>query len=83
MVPSLEPCGKQAPGIGLFEGSKLIDNNRRRRPAYPCPACNKWQNVDCLLRHAPAARPVPIEALIAESAEVKSELARVHPLQFH
>jgi len=80
MVPCIEPCGKRAPGIGLFEVSKLIDSKRCQRPEYPCPVCNEWQDIDCLLRNAPAARPVAAEALFAEYTEVKRELASVRHL---
>jgi hypothetical protein len=74
MVPCVEPCGQQVPGTGLFEVQKLIESKRRRRPEYPCPVCNEWQEIDCLLRNAPAARPMPAAELIAGFAEVKQEL---------
>ncbi len=74
MVPCTEPCGRNAPGTGLFEVQKLIESKRRGRPEYPCPVCDDWQNIDCLLRNAPAARPGPLEELLAEFAMVKAEL---------
>lgn len=74
MVPCVEPCGQRAPGTGLFEVQKLIESKRRRRPDYPCPVCNEWQEIDCLLRNAPAVRPMPAAELIAGFAEVKQEL---------
>jgi hypothetical protein len=37
--------------------------------------CNEWQTIDCLLSNAPAARPAPLETLLAEFATVKAELA--------
>jgi GTPase SAR1 family protein len=58
MVPCIAPCGKNAPGTGLFEVQKLIDSKRKNRPEYPCPVCNEWQNIDSLLRNAPTARPI-------------------------
>jgi Leucine-rich repeat (LRR) protein len=75
MVPCIEPCGRKAPGTGLYEVQKLIESKRRGRPEYPCPVCNEWQNIDCLLRNAPAARRDPVAELLAEFATVKSELA--------
>jgi hypothetical protein len=75
MVPCIEPCGRHAPGTGLFEVQKLIESKRRGRPEYPCPVCNEWLNIDCLLSNAPAARPAPLETLLAEFATVKAELA--------
>ncbi|MGA2797882.1 MAG: COR domain-containing protein [Thermoguttaceae bacterium] len=77
MVPCIEPCGRNAPGTGLFEVQKLIESKRRKRPDYPCPVCDEWQNIDCLLRNAPAARRMPMEELLVELAGVKSELNRV------
>jgi hypothetical protein len=61
----------------LFEVEKLIDSKRKGRPEYPCPVCNEWQNIDHLLRNAPAARPVSIEELLAGFADIKQELATV------
>ncbi|RJO63533.1 MAG: hypothetical protein C4523_20060 [Myxococcales bacterium] len=75
MVPCIEPCGRNEPGTGLFEVQKLIESKRRGRPEYPCPVCDEWQNIDCLLLNAPAARPAPLEELLAEFATVKEELA--------
>lgn len=72
MVPCLSPCGKGAPGTGLFEVQKLIESKRRRE--YPCPACNEWQSIDALLRNAPAARRMPMEEVLAGLHEVKGEL---------
>jgi GTPase SAR1 family protein len=75
MVPCVDPCGKGAPGTGLFEVNKLIESKRSKRPEYPCPVCNEWQSIDCLLRNAPAARPAPLEELVAEFGKVRVELA--------
>jgi hypothetical protein len=75
MVPCIEPCGRNAPGTGLFEVQKLIESKRRGRPEYPCPVCNEWQNIECLLWNAPAARPASAEELFAEFEKVKAELA--------
>ncbi len=77
MVPCIEPCGKNAPGTGLFEVGKLIDSKKRKRPEYPCPVCNEWQDIDCLLRNAPSAQPIAAEALFAEFDEIKLELGDV------
>jgi Leucine-rich repeat (LRR) protein len=75
MVPCLDPCGKDEPGTGLFEVHKLIESKRSKRIEFPCPVCNKWQNIDCLLRNALAARSAPLEELLAQIATVKSDLA--------
>lgn len=80
MVPCIEPCGKNAPGIGLFEVQKLIESKKRKRPEYPCPVCNEWQDIDCLLRNAPAARPTPTQELFAEFATMRAEVSRVRAL---
>ncbi|MBX0330472.1 hypothetical protein K2Z83_22720 [Oscillochloris sp. ZM17-4] len=68
MVPCIEPCGRDAPGTGLFEVQKLIESKRRRREDYPCPVCDEWQDIDYLLRNAPAAQPLPTAELVANSA---------------
>lgn len=57
MVPCVEPCGRNAPGTGLFNVEKLIASKRKKRPEYPCPVCNEWQDIDTLLRNAPAVSP--------------------------
>lgn len=79
MVPCVEPCGKSAPGTGLYEVQKLIESKKHHRPEYPCPVCNEWQSIDHLLRNAAAAR-VPGRELLAEFAEVKGELSGVRAL---
>jgi internalin A len=78
MVPCIEPCGKHAPGTGLFEVEKLIDSKRRGRPDYPCPVCNEWQNIEALLHNAPAARPVSPAALF--ETDVLAELRGLRSL---
>ena len=80
MVPCLEPCGRFAPGTGLFEVQKLIESKKRQRPDYPCPVCDEWQSIDFLLRNAPAAQRMPVDELLAEFAEVKSELSGMREL---
>jgi internalin A len=70
MVPCLNP----KPCIGLFEVEKLIENKRRGRPDQPCPVCNEWQDIEELLHNAPAARPNPLQELLANSVEVMSAL---------
>jgi len=80
MVPCIEPCGKSAPGTGLFEVQKLIESKKRHRPEYPCPVCNEWQSIDFLLRNAPAARPMPAEEVVAGFAAMKGELSGVREL---
>jgi RocCOR-like putative regulator of kinase activity/DAPkinase-like Roc (Ras of Complex) protein/Leucine Rich Repeat (LRR) protein len=80
MVPCQEPCGKDAPGTGLFEVQKLIESKRHRRPEYPCPVCNEWQSIDFLLRNAPAVQRTPVEDVLAGLAAVKGELGGVRQL---
>lgn len=79
MVPCVEPCGKKLPGSGLFEVEKLIESKRRNRPEYPCPVCNEWQNIDCLLRNAPAARPMRFEELF-NNMSVLEEIRKLRTL---
>jgi Leucine-rich repeat (LRR) protein len=76
MVPCIEPCGMKAPGTGLYEVQRLIESKRRGRLEYPCPVCQEWQNIDCLLRNATAARSAPLEELLADFAAVKAQLVR-------
>ena len=80
MVPCIEPCGKKAPGTGMYPVEKLIDSKRKDHPEFPCPVCNEWQNIDCLLRNAPAARPLPLELLLTEFTETKEELIKIRLL---
>jgi len=72
MVPCIEPCGMNAPGTGLYEVEKLYES-KRNRPEYPCTVCGNWQNIDCLLRNAPAAQPEPMRGLLG-SRDVLAEL---------
>jgi internalin A len=76
MVPCIEPCGRHAPGTGLFEVDKLIDSKRKNRPEFPCQVCNEWQNIDFLLRNAPAAQPDATDLITAEFTQIKEELAK-------
>ena len=80
MVPCIDPCGKNEPGAGLYEVGKLIDSKRKMRPDYPCPVCNEWQDIDSLLRNAPAARPAAAETLLAEYTQVRRDLAVIRKL---
>lgn len=75
MVPCIEPCGKQVPGTGLFEVEKLMDSKRKNRHEFPCPVCTEWQNIDSLLRNAPAAtQSISLADLQSEFASLKSDL---------
>jgi hypothetical protein len=75
MVPCIEPCGKNAPGTGLFEVEKLMNSKRNGNDEFPCPVCNKWQNIDALLRNAPAAtQSISLADLQSEFASLKSDL---------
>ncbi len=78
MVPCIKPCGRGVPGTALFDVEKLITSKKGKRPEYPCPVCADWQNIDALLRNAPAARRLPAEELLAElTTTMKAELAGV------
>jgi GTPase SAR1 family protein len=75
VVPCIEPCGRKLPGTGVFEVEKLIESKRKNRPEYPCPVCNEWQSIDCLLQNAPVARRTSVESLLADGfAEMRSRL---------
>lgn len=69
------PCLNPTPCRGLFEVSKLIESKRDGQPKYPCPICNSWQNIDVLLRNAPAAtEAISLDSLMKEFAQVKDKL---------
>lgn len=70
-LPNGEPCK------GLFEVGKLLDNKKRLRPDQPCPICNEWQSIEQLLHNAPAARPNPLEELLANFGEMMGVLQGV------
>ncbi|MFZ5912482.1 MAG: COR domain-containing protein [Chloroflexota bacterium] len=75
MVPCINPCGKNTPGTGMFEVEKLMDSKRKNRHEFPCPVCTEWQNIDSLLRNAPAAtQAISLADLQSEFASLKSEL---------
>ena len=75
MVPCIDPCGKGAPGTGLYNVSNLMESKRDGQPKYPCPVCNKWQDIDSLLRNAPAAaQQISLVDLQSEFASLRSDL---------
>jgi len=81
MVPCIAPCGQNQPGTGRFEVEKLIESKREGRDEYPCnvSGCDKWQNIEALLRNAPSppASLVAIEAQLTEKLQdLSRELAR-------
>jgi len=79
MVPCIEPCGRNAPGTGLFEVEKLMDSKRKNRHEFPCPVCTEWQNIDSLLRNAPAAaQQISLVDLQSEFAAIKDKLDKVN-----
>lgn len=79
MVPCIEPCGKHAPGTGLFEVEKLMNSKRKNRNEFPCPVCDEWQNIDSLLRNAPAAtQQISQVDLQSEFAAIKGTLNKVN-----
>jgi len=83
MVPCVEPCGKKAPGTGLFEVQKLIKSKKQQQPKYPCQVCDEWQDIDHLLRNAPAAQRLPLVELVevlSGLTGLKGDLGRVRTL---
>jgi len=68
VVPCVEPCGKEDPGTGVFEVQKLIAFKRQGMTMFPCivSGCNQAQDIDGLLRNAPAARRTSVEQLLAQ-----------------
>lgn len=75
MVPCINPCGKNMPGIGMFEVEKLMDSKRKNRHEFPCPVCTEWQNIDALLRNAPAAtQSISLVELQSEFTAIKDKL---------
>jgi RocCOR-like putative regulator of kinase activity/DAPkinase-like Roc (Ras of Complex) protein/Leucine Rich Repeat (LRR) protein len=74
MVPCIEPCGKHTPGTGLFEVNLLMGSKRKGKDEFPCSVCGEWQNIDSLLRNAPAAQPDVTALIFAEFAEVKAQI---------
>jgi hypothetical protein len=77
MVPCIEPCGKHAPGTGLFEVEKLMNSKRKNRHEFPCPVCDEWQNIDALLRNATIAQPDVTALIFSEFAEVKAQIENI------
>lgn len=79
MVPCINPCGKNNAGTGLFEVEKLMDSKRKNRHEFPCPVCTEWQNIDSLLRNAPAAaQQISLVDLQSEFAAIKDKLDEVN-----
>jgi hypothetical protein len=79
-VPCMIPCGKGAAGMGLFEVEKLVAFKRQGMLAFPClvSGCNQAQDIDGLLRNAPASRRTSIEVFLTNNFdEVRSRLDRV------
>jgi len=73
------PCLNPNPCIGLLEVRKLIESKQKNRHEYPCPVCNEWQDIDSLLRNAPAAaQPIVLETLLAEFAAIRGKLDEVN-----
>lgn len=74
---TMVPCLNSNPCLGLFDVGKLIENKARSRHDQACPVCGEWQEIDLLLRNAPAARPVPVgETLANQTTLDKLENAR-------
>jgi Leucine-rich repeat (LRR) protein len=79
-VPCMAPCGKDAPGTGLFEVEKLIAFKKQKMQKFPCyvSGCSQAQDIDSLLRNAPAARRTAVEVFLADNFdEMRSRLDAV------
>jgi hypothetical protein len=71
MVPCLNP----KPCNGLMGIENLIKFKSEGHSKYPCPVCNTWQNIDALLRNAPAAaQQISLVDLQSEFAAIKDKL---------
>ena len=58
-----------------MEVQKLIESKQKKRNEYPCPVCNEWQDINTLLRNAPAAtEAISLGILVKEFAQVKDKL---------
>ncbi len=80
-VPCLTIREDGQPCKGLFEVGQLIENKGRNRPEQPCIVCNEWQNIEQLLRNAPAARPNPLDELLTNSGEIMRRLQAIYRQQ--
>jgi Leucine-rich repeat (LRR) protein len=76
VVPCINPCGMNQPGLGQFEVEKLIASKKKGRPEYPCniSGCDEWQNIDELMRNAPTAQASPQVVL---TQQISDELKQV------
>lgn len=77
MVPCVNPCGRNSPGLGLYNVRNLIESKREGKSEFPCPNCNKWQDIDSLLHNAPSTQPDINNLIFMEFGEVKSELTKI------
>lgn len=68
-VPCMTPCGMDAPGTGLFEVEKLIAFKKQEMQKFPCyvSGCSQAQDIESLLRNAPAARRPAVETFLADN----------------
>jgi GTPase SAR1 family protein len=78
VVPCIEPCGKNQPGLGQFEVQKLIESKKKGRPEYPCniSGCDEWQNIDQLMRNA-STQSTPQMMVSEQFSDVQKELKQV------
>jgi len=73
------PCLNPGPCIGLLEVRKLIESKQKKRHEYPCPVCNEWQDIDTLLRNAPAsAHPISLNELQIQFESIQDKLDEVN-----
>nr|VFK26951.1 MAG: hypothetical protein BECKMB1821G_GA0114241_102425 [Candidatus Kentron sp. MB] len=83
-VPCIHPCGKDSPGIGLFEVAKLVAFKRQGMTKFPCmvSGCEQAQDIDALLSNAPPVRALTTEStldtLLTEFTDIKRALVVIH-----
>jgi len=82
VVPCVRPCGKNQPGVGVFEVQKLVAFKRQGMDMFPCltSGCNQLQSIGRLLRNAPSGRPSAAVELQVEYKEFRQELRSVRSL---
>ncbi len=76
-VPCLTSGSEGQRCAGLFDVKDLLDDLRDKRSEQKCLLCKKWQPIEQLLRNAPAARPNPVEELLANIGEMLQALTTI------
>ncbi|MGQ0617857.1 MAG: leucine-rich repeat domain-containing protein [Acidimicrobiia bacterium] len=58
-IPCTAPCGRGAPGSGLFDIERLVRERDRGRREFPCSSCDEWKAIDGMLAGRLAHRSAP------------------------